>query len=79
MYYSSLDELANEKIKLAYNTKEVVFLNYDDIYTRQIYNFVKVDKFLFRVSDKKVNNFDNKLKPDIRFDNYQLNLEKDNK
>jgi hypothetical protein len=57
MFFNSLDELANEKLKLAYNTKEVVFLNFDNTYTRQAYNLVKVDKFLFKTTDLDIDQF----------------------
>ena len=82
MNFDNLDHLAREKLKLAFATKEVVFLNYDNQYTRQAVRYIDIDKFLFRTSDKKIDYFSagerlENLDPDIWFENYHL--EKDSK
>jgi UDP-N-acetylmuramyl pentapeptide synthase len=74
-FFPSFDALFKEKAKLALNTREVAFLNYNNPFTRKIYPLVKVDKFLFTVSDYKE---EDDVKPDIWFSNYQIKAEKSN-
>lgn len=47
--YESFDQLINEKLKLARNTKEIAFLNYDNKYLRVDLN---IDRLFFSHKDK---------------------------
>ncbi len=47
LQFGNPDITAQEKFKLIKNSKEIVFLNYDDSYCRSIYPDIKVDKFYY--------------------------------
>jgi len=47
LQFGNPDIIAKEKFKLIKDTKEIVFLNYDDSYSRSIYPDIKIDKFYY--------------------------------
>ncbi len=67
--FQSLDQLVKEKYFLTLQTKKTVFINYNDEFWPKYWNKIKVDKFLFTITDF----FQNKnIPPDIYFENYHL-------
>ena len=65
-------KIANEEIKMALNTKSLVFLNANDEYAQQLAPKIKVDKLMYKTFD------DEKLKSDIFFDQYSVKKWKEN-
>lgn len=55
-------KIANEEIKMALNTKNLVFLNANDEYAMQLVDKIKVDKLIYKTFN------DDKLEADIFFD-----------
>lgn len=47
LQFGNPDIIAQEKFKLIKNTKEIVFLNYDDSYCKSVYPDIKIDKFYY--------------------------------
>ncbi len=65
-------KIASEEIKMALNTKSLVFLNANDEYAQQLAPRIKVDKLMYKT-------FDNYgLKADIFFDNFSIKKWKEN-
>jgi len=65
-------KIANEEIKMALNTKSLVFLNANDEYAQQLAPRIKVDKLMYKTFDN-----DN-VEADIFFDNHAFKKWKKN-
>ena len=65
-------KIASEEIKMALNTKSLVFLNVNDEYAQQLAPRIKVDKLMYKTFDT-----DN-VEADIYFDNHSFKKLKEN-
>jgi len=65
-------KIANEEIKMALNTKSLVFLNANDEYAQQLAPRIKVDKLMYKTFDT-----DN-IEADIYFDQHSFKKWKEN-
>ncbi len=66
--------IAQEEAKMIENTREIAFLNNDDIYARQLYSMISVDKFLYSTTHG-----DSAVYAEashIDYDNYKLKKDK---
>lgn len=80
--FGSPDAIAAEEIKMALNTKEIVFLNANDDYAMQLYPRITIDKFTYQTAASLTPNTKHKeKKADLRYDNIEFTLhqEKDAK
>ncbi len=75
LQFGTPQAIANEESLMIKNTKEIAFLNIDDIYARQLYNLIQIDKFFYTTTKEESSNF--VIKPDIDFELKELNLDKD--
>lgn len=65
-------QIAKEKFKLIFNSKEVVFLNWEDKFSIDAYQKVSVDKILYSIWQ---NNNSKNLISDLFIDDYKLKYE----
>lgn len=65
-------KIANEEIKMALNTKSLVFLNANDEYAQQLAPRIKVDKLMYQTFDNE------KISADIFFDKQSFKKWKEN-
>lgn len=70
--FGNPQKIANEEIKMALNTKSLVFLNANDEYAQQLALRIKVDKLKYKTFDT-----DN-IKADIYFDQHSFKKWKEN-
>ena len=70
--FGNPQKIASEEIKMALNTKSLVFLNANDEYAQQLAPKIKVDKLMYKTFDT-----DN-IKADIYFDQHSFKKWKEN-
>ena len=70
--FGNPQKIASEEIKMALNTKSLVFLNANDEYAQQLAPRIKVDKLMYKTFDT------DKIEADIYFDSHSFKKWKQN-
>ncbi len=70
--FGNPQKIASEEIKMALNTKSLVFLNANDEYAQQLAPRIKVDKLMYKTFDN------DKINADIYFDEHSFKKWKEN-